>query len=439
MKGDGIIKECKDNILNNFLDEYNKFKCSPIRFINSNKNADTIKIGNVKTVNYDEGAKVIDEKNGNTHILNFMIPKGKDGKDGITGPTGPAGLSISILGSYNNLDELLNEHPTGNIGDGYIVEDDLYVWSPNENKWINVGTIKGPKGDIGPTGPKGDTGETGPIGLTGKTGPMGDTGPTGSKGEQGPTGPKGDNGKDGISETIEIGSVITGTPGSEAEVKDITGGPDHILDFIIPRGDVGPKGDKGDTGEIGPRGLPGETGLRGETGPTGPAGPEKIKSTYIITFNQNYSDDGTEVLENSRLPLQQKGVDSDNICTLDTTNNTLKFALTGTYKIDFTVSLYVKQKDTNTFSLSDDFASVGFRKVDNNVVFSGASAWCKNNMPTTLTSNGLFIVTNTDEEFELYNFTKQSIFLISPNIQNINTESYFVNPLVKITIEYMGI
>ena len=70
---------------------------------------------------------------------------------------------------------------------------------------------------------------------------------------------------------------------------------------------------------------------------------------------------------------------------------------------------------------------------------TGASSWCKDNMPTTLVSSGLFIVTNTDEEFELYNFTKQSIFLISPNIQNINTDSYFVNPLVKITIEYMGI
>lgn len=340
------IKNCKNNILNNFFDEYNKLKCSPIRVISSNNKADTIKIGDVETINYDEEAKVIDEKNGTTHTLKFMIPKGKDGENGSMGPTGPAGSSISILGSYDNLNDLMNEHPTGNVGDGYIVDDDLYVWSPNENKWINVGTIKGP---------------------------------------------------------------------------------------------TGPKGDKGDTGEIGPRGLPGETGLRGETGPTGPAGPEKIKSTYIITFNQNYSDDGTEVLENSRLQLQQKGVDSDNICTLDTDNNTLKFALTGTYKIDFTVSLYVKQKDTNTFSLSDDFASVGFRKVDDNVVFSGASAWCKDSMPTTLTSNGLFIVTNTDEEFELYNFTKQSIFLISPNIQNINTESYFVNPLVKITIEYMGI
>lgn len=391
------IKNCKNNILNNFFDEYNKLKCSPVRFINSNNKADTIKIGDVKTVNYDEGAKVIDEKNGTTHTLMFMIPKGKDGENGSAGPTGPAGTGISILGSYDNLNDFINEHPIGNIGDGYIVGDDLYVWSLNEDKWINVGTIKGPAG------------------------------------------PKGDKGEDGISETIEIGSVITGTPGSEAEVKDITGSPDHILDFIIPRGDAGPKGDKGDPGDIGPRGLPGETGLRGEIGPTGPAGPEKIKSTYIITFNQNYTDEGTEVLENTRLPLQQKGVDSDNICTLDTANNTLKFSLAGTYKIDFTVSLYIKQKDTNTFSLSDDFASVGFRKVGSEIVFSGASSWCKENMPTTLVSNGLFIVTNTDEEFELYNFTKQSIYLISPNIQNINTDSYFVNPLVKITIEYMGI
>ena len=295
------------------------------------------------------------------------------------GPTGPAGSSISILGSYDNLSDLINEHPTGNIGDGYIVGDDLYVWSLNEDKWINVGTIKGPTGPAGPQGIRG---------LTGEVGAQGPTGPKGDIGMQGPTGSK---------------------------------------------GDTGPKGDKGDTGDVGPRGLP------GQIGPTGPAGPEKIKSTYIITFNPNYTDEGVEVLENTRLPLQQKGVDSDNISTLDTANNTLKFALTGTYKIDFTVSLYVKQKDIGAFSLDNDFASVGFRKVDGDIVFSGASSWCKDNMPTTLVSSGLFIVTNTDEEFELYNFTKQSIFLISPNIQNINTDSYFVNPLVKITIEYMGI
>ena len=81
MKGDDIIKNCnKGNILNDFLNEYNKYKCCPIRYINANNLTETIEIGDVITVNYDEGAKVIDDKKGNVHILSFYIPRGVDGQ-----------------------------------------------------------------------------------------------------------------------------------------------------------------------------------------------------------------------------------------------------------------------------------------------------------------------------------------------------------------------
>ena len=81
MKGDDNIKNCdKGNILNDFLNEYDKYKCCPIRYINTNNPPETIEIGDVTTVNYDEGAKITDEKKGNTHVLSFMIPKGKDGQ-----------------------------------------------------------------------------------------------------------------------------------------------------------------------------------------------------------------------------------------------------------------------------------------------------------------------------------------------------------------------
>ena len=81
MKGDDNIKNCdKGNILNDFLNEYDKYKCWPIRYINTNNPPETIEIGDVTTVNYDEGAKITDKKKGNTHVLSFMIPKGKDGQ-----------------------------------------------------------------------------------------------------------------------------------------------------------------------------------------------------------------------------------------------------------------------------------------------------------------------------------------------------------------------
>ena len=81
-------------------------------------------------------------------------PKGATGDTGPAGPTGASGTSVTIKGSYNTYWELIIAHPTGNLGDSYIVDGSLYVW--NGNAWDNVGNIKG---DTGATGSKGDTGE----------------------------------------------------------------------------------------------------------------------------------------------------------------------------------------------------------------------------------------------------------------------------------------
>ena len=100
-------------------------------------------------------------------------PIGLDGPTGPTGPTGPIGPSgengidgnnVSILGSYDTYEKLIADHPKGNPNDSYLVDDDLYVWSDNDNKWINVGKIRGPEGKQGPVGPKGDRGDIGPTG-----------------------------------------------------------------------------------------------------------------------------------------------------------------------------------------------------------------------------------------------------------------------------------
>lgn len=60
---------------------------------------------------------------------------------------GSDGTSVTILGSYNTLAELQAAHPMGNLGDGYIVSGDLYIW--NGSAWENVGTIQGPQGNPG--------------------------------------------------------------------------------------------------------------------------------------------------------------------------------------------------------------------------------------------------------------------------------------------------
>lgn len=79
----------------------------------------------------------------------------------------------------------------------------------------------------------------GPCPVTGPTGP---TGPTGATGAAGPGGPIGAT---GIAETIVIQTTQTVAPETPALVVDVTGGPNHVLDFIIPRGASGPTGPTG--------------------------------------------------------------------------------------------------------------------------------------------------------------------------------------------------
>ena len=97
-------------------------------------------------------------------------PKGDTGPQGPKGEKGDTGEGISILGSYSTEEELRQNHPTGSLGDAYLVLQDLYIWSDTANDWVNAGTIKGEKGDTGPQGPQG---ETGPKGDTGEQGPSG--------------------------------------------------------------------------------------------------------------------------------------------------------------------------------------------------------------------------------------------------------------------------
>ena len=115
----------------------------------------------------------------------------------------------------------------------------------------------------GPRGPRGFRGPQGPAGADGATGATGNTGATGATGAT------------GTGDTITIRSTTTAEPGTPAQVHD-SGGTNHILDFVIPRGDTGATGPTGPTGpgvgDTGPTGPTGETGATGMTGATGPTG-----------------------------------------------------------------------------------------------------------------------------------------------------------------------
>lgn len=88
--------------------------------------------------------------------------------------------------------------------------------------------------------------------------PRGETGPAGSAGAQGPIGPTGNTGPAGPANSLSIGTVTTGAPGSSAGATITGTAPEQTLNLSIPQG---AKGDKGDTGAT------------GATGPQGPVGP----------------------------------------------------------------------------------------------------------------------------------------------------------------------
>lgn len=63
-----------------------------------------------------------------------------------TGENGRDGTSVTILGSYDTTEALQSAHPTGNAGDAYIVNGNLYVWAVDDVQWEDVGNIQGPAG-----------------------------------------------------------------------------------------------------------------------------------------------------------------------------------------------------------------------------------------------------------------------------------------------------
>ena len=140
-----------------------------------------IEIRNTETLPPGSNADVSSTNENGNIMLDFMIPQGEIGPTGPIGPkgnigpTGPQGengtdgTSVTILGNYDSYNALTSAHPTGNPGDSYLVDTDLYVWSEKSKSWINVGPIKGPQGK---QGLKGDTGPEGPQGPQGIPGPL---------------------------------------------------------------------------------------------------------------------------------------------------------------------------------------------------------------------------------------------------------------------------
>ena len=109
------------------------------------------------------------------------------GPPGPQGPKGDPGDSYTVTGLYATLSALQSAHPTGSEGDAWFVgtsdSNVVYQWDVDQSAWVNVGELKGPKGDTGTAGTDGITPHIGTNGnwYIGDT----DTGKP-SRGEQGP-------------------------------------------------------------------------------------------------------------------------------------------------------------------------------------------------------------------------------------------------------------
>lgn len=343
---------------------------------------------------------------------------------------------------------------------------------------INVGPT-GPTGSTGPTGPQGEIGlqgVTGPTGPQGEIGLQGVTGPTGPQGNIGPTGEIGPKGNDGTSVTI-LGSYSsfdeleknhqTGSPGQSYLVDDNLyvwsdetanwinvgqiKGPQGERGLQGERGPQGPKGEQGATGPEGPigpqgvagiqgiQGVQGERGPQGEQGVTGPTGPQGLPGTldiptgYFFTSNEGAAQSGREVPSLYPLPLEVEVFNNNSdIFYFSNRNNTITILKPGIYKINFIVQARTSEQPVLP---QDNFISVGFKKVNEETIYAGSSVWGNKSTPVLLNGQGIINLTYGKELFELVNLSKSSIFLQSPDLDNLNTESSFSSPVVSIIIE----
>ena len=170
---------------------------------------------------------------------NSVVERANSGEfKGEKGDKGDDGTSFTILGAYDTAEELISAHPTGELGQGYIIDGDLYIW--NGSAWQNVSKIQGDPGQDGEDGITPTIGENGNWFLgdvdTGKPS-------RGVAGTPGQDGVDGTDGADGAAATISEVTVTTGEPGTQASVENTGTSTDAKLHFTIPRGIQGEKGE----------------------------------------------------------------------------------------------------------------------------------------------------------------------------------------------------
>ena len=90
------------------------------------------------------------------------------------------------------------------------------------------------------------------------------------------------------------------------------------------------------------------------------------------------------------------------------------------------------------FNPHRDFVSLGFKMINTDNIYIGASEWIYDETATQIMAHGIISVENPNNIYALYNVGNYTIFLNTPDLNDINSNSYFTNSLITIIIEYLG-
>ena len=180
-------------------------------------------------------------------------PEGPQGPQGIQGEKGDQGTPFLISKLYDTYEEMNAGYSSDGLLEGQLAAIKtetggeyggyIYVKGPTQYDFFyDISTTDGIQGPQGPQGEQGPQGPAGPAGATGATGPAGAQGAQGPKGDKGDTGEQGPQGPAGQAATIQVGTVTTGEPGTNASVTNSGTSSAAVFDFVIPRGQDGSGG-----------------------------------------------------------------------------------------------------------------------------------------------------------------------------------------------------
>ena len=132
--------------------------------------------------------------------------------------------------------------------------------------------------------------------------------------------------------------------------------------------------------------------------------------------------------------MSRKELDNQNILTLDERENLIYFTRIGAYKVSIILYGYCKLSG-QSFDEKKDLISIGLRPLNTDNIYVGASQWIYDERTLPVIAQGIITVNDNKTPYELVNLSKKTIYLKTPDIANINTNSYFTNAPVTIIID----